>query len=1072
MAAAYLPNLMSQARISNGVVQPLYPAAPAPMGIGDFGVRNTTGTAQGYILRSTSWQAVLSLNDTSALYLDDGSPDYFGIQLNTVMTNTTVAGNTSYSYWIQNVVFYSSATQQLRFIDNIWNFSNPSTNEPASTFYQYNGTPVAPTFYYDVYPSFNLPALNVPFPFTIHLYENSSLTEDPTTHDVWSTVRFGYDIVNGTGVALYQGVYDTVLFNSSVTATDNPPVPEFTVDGTAFNPVGLLDDAEVMIGGPGGGSTTTVYAINGTERLQYLNLSTMQYTNDPSAWDLGTDTGETVEGISETYNVPGTVQLSPGPSLLMPFWNATPGGNIGDAAIEGTVTPSNAFLFFNQGSTFNAEQAAWAPVPADGEYEYHLPPGTYFALAEASAYDPATSTGTLAVGSTTVNWPLVADPPVGIYTPLWAWDNHQLANLSTAGSGTATDPYILMNNEPFELDPLYGQMNDFFFPVFAGIFLSGTSAYVDINQPPAFTVQYLAFQEAMNSRFGFPNTNELGIQANDASHVSIWQGSFTGWFTGFASSIPPFAPIANVAFWNVTNSLVGDSAFLDQGSALLLAMGGNNVVWGNTFSPGPQFPAAYEYPYELGIQEFESGDLIFNNLANTNLPAIGFNENLYTGAAQTVQDDWNLSAPEAATKTMTVNGYTLTGSIVGSPWQCGNSWSTYAPGSPLPFDDFGLIMTGGDYCPYPLQTYAVTFTETGLSSGGWGVALDGMVLTAAAGSPVVFHAPNGAFAYAIGAVPGRTVTPATGNVTVAGAGVQVAITIAGAFAASLNASPTATDTGQDISFSATVSGGSGTYTYAWAFGDGVTSTSAAPTHAYTSAGTFTVTLWANDTAGGSLKRQTSLTINPAPSVSATVSKTATDVGMSLAFTATPSGGTGTSTVSWDFGDGSAATGTSATHAYSAAGSYTVHVTVTDAVGVTVSATAAVTVAAAPAASATASTTTPTTGTNVSFTGSSTGGTSPVTYAWSFGDGSTSSAQSPSHTYSTAGVYTVTLWANDSVGGSSHTTLTVVVSAPPANVVDSGTATLYTVAALVAGLVVGAVVGLLIGRRKKQGNPPG
>ena len=40
-----LPNLLGQASISKGVVHPLTTVAPAPMVLGDFGVRNTTCVA-------------------------------------------------------------------------------------------------------------------------------------------------------------------------------------------------------------------------------------------------------------------------------------------------------------------------------------------------------------------------------------------------------------------------------------------------------------------------------------------------------------------------------------------------------------------------------------------------------------------------------------------------------------------------------------------------------------------------------------------------------------------------------------------------------------------------------------------------------------------------------------------------------------------------------------------------------------------------------------------------------------------------------------------------------------------
>ena len=59
----------------------------------------------------------------------------------------------------------------------------------------------------------------------------------------------------------------------------------------------------------------------------------------------------------------------------------------------------------------------------------------------------------------------------------------------------------------------------------------------------------------------------------------------------------------------------------------------------------------------------------------------------------------------------------------------------------------------------------------------------------------------------------------------------------------------------------------------------------------------------------------------------------------------------------------------------------------------------------------------TTGTALAFTAT---GTDPdgdtLTYAWDFGDGTTSSAQNPSHAYLTAGSYTARVTVSDGRGG--------------------------------------------------------
>jgi len=88
---------------------------------------------------------------------------------------------------------------------------------------------------------------------------------------------------------------------------------------------------------------------------------------------------------------------------------------------------------------------------------------------------------------------------------------------------------------------------------------------------------------------------------------------------------------------------------------------------------------------------------------------------------------------------------------------------------------------------------------------------------------------------------------------------------------------------------------------------------------------------------------------------------------------------------------------------------------------------------------------PTTGNaplSVSFTGSATGGTAPYSYNWAFGDGSTSTAQNPSHTYTAAGTYTATLTVTDSASPAHTATssVTVTVSAVGNPLVATASAT--------------------------------
>ena len=85
---------------------------------------------------------------------------------------------------------------------------------------------------------------------------------------------------------------------------------------------------------------------------------------------------------------------------------------------------------------------------------------------------------------------------------------------------------------------------------------------------------------------------------------------------------------------------------------------------------------------------------------------------------------------------------------------------------------------------------------------------------------------------------------------------------------------------------------------------------------------------------------------------------------------------------------------------------------------------------APAASFTASPTTGTAPVATTFIDRSTG--VPTAWIWDFGDGSTSTVARPTHTYTTQGVYTVTLTVTNAQGTASttQTDLVNVAQNPP------------------------------------------
>ncbi|HKV86358.1 MAG TPA: PKD domain-containing protein, partial [Candidatus Dormibacteraeota bacterium] len=64
---------------------------------------------------------------------------------------------------------------------------------------------------------------------------------------------------------------------------------------------------------------------------------------------------------------------------------------------------------------------------------------------------------------------------------------------------------------------------------------------------------------------------------------------------------------------------------------------------------------------------------------------------------------------------------------------------------------------------------------------------------------------------------------------------------------------------------------------------------------------------------------------------------------------------------------------------------------------------------------------------INFTGGASGGSSPYWYYWDFGDGTSSTSQSPSHTYSAAGTYAVTFTVVDAVGRGASASLSLTLT---------------------------------------------
>ncbi len=209
----------------------------------------------------------------------------------------------------------------------------------------------------------------------------------------------------------------------------------------------------------------------------------------------------------------------------------------------------------------------------------------------------------------------------------------------------------------------------------------------------------------------------------------------------------------------------------------------------------------------------------------------------------------------------------------------------------------------------------------------------------------------------------------------------------------------------------------GATSYAWDLGNGTTSSATDVSGSYLSVGSYTVTLTASN-AGGSKKYSLVINAYTAPTVNFFASSGSVCPGTPVTFTSTSIANCwGTLSYTWNFGDGGGSTATSPVYNYAVPGSYNVTLSAVNKAGCTGSKLQSGYIYVYQPALVSFSTPNsffckaPAT---ASFSNLTTG-TPPLSYTWLFGDGGTSVATNPTHSYTTSGTNNVTLRVTDGTG---------------------------------------------------------
>lgn len=219
--------------------------------------------------------------------------------------------------------------------------------------------------------------------------------------------------------------------------------------------------------------------------------------------------------------------------------------------------------------------------------------------------------------------------------------------------------------------------------------------------------------------------------------------------------------------------------------------------------------------------------------------------------------------------------------------------------------------------------------------------------------------------------------------------------------------------------------------WSWDFGDGNTSDQESPSHQYAASGPYVVMLEVTTPYCGNIGTQW-VNVQPRP---VAVIDAVPGIGCSPLTVMFNNLSTGASNYAWDFGDGVQSTETSPTHIYLNSGItdivHTVRLTSTSPFGCSDTASVQITVAPGVTAGFIHNGIPGCAPMDVTFTNTSTGAGS---YLWDFGDGNTSTAFSPSHTFVNTSFFldirTVTLTATSPAGCSAAATQQIMVYPTP------------------------------------------
>ena len=292
------------------------------IGINDIGL---TSQGKTYVYNTTSIKGYFIFYGGSFYSGKPVNYNASSVQLNAVLTNGF------YYYFVQNVLVMianGNGTYTITFIDNLWNLTPPYTIIPSlvkgngQVCKAQNNSQVY--FYYYIFPQ----NITLKPPFNVTLISNVSIVS-------------GYIELKLIAILTLHNfsqefVYDTVKVL-------NPSLQAYFIVGSNIIGYPTPADAELVIGGAGGGSTLYVY--NWSSKMMLLYLYDGKYYEVPSAISYSYITGESAQGIYEYYDNGYVVQTA-GNNYYGELWNISANITINGSVVKLTLVPAYGEWFY------------------------------------------------------------------------------------------------------------------------------------------------------------------------------------------------------------------------------------------------------------------------------------------------------------------------------------------------------------------------------------------------------------------------------------------------------------------------------------------------------------------------------------------------------------------------------------------------------------------------------------------------------------------------------------------------------------------------------------------------------